>query len=253
MISLRSLFASPRKDREGSTRFCILFHPRSGSSWLRSSIAQNDRTKIGYEVFADRKVRTGADQRTAIQDFFEEKDRPRTLVGFKLAPYQIPDPDGLLVQADELSIRFVALRRRDVFRTAVSQLRRKALAERERREGRPPVQNRRSDIEPLPPLALPVNKFVQRLKDDVEERNRLDDLAARANDPLRLEYEELLADPVGEMQRLSGYLDFPLSYLGDGPIRKTTPNRLEDSVLNLEQLIDAVRALGLPGPLDSAA
>ena len=106
------------------TKFAVSFHPRSGSSWLISSLAQVAGSKVDYEILNDPFPATAQ-----LQEFtnFFETDVPNdatSLVGFKFAPYQIIDKLGFIEAIHAVpDLKIIQLERENIVKATFSEIR----------------------------------------------------------------------------------------------------------------------------------
>ena len=217
-------------------RFIVLFHPRCGSSWLRSMLAANANIRMGPELL---NKRTSVESQQAfVEDYFTAPQaEPIQAVGFKAAPGQIIDKPGLVEQLTRLDVRVVEITRRDLLKTSISQIRRAELAERSRAETGKAVQNLVEGLEPPPPSTIPPRRLLTQLRRDDTVRNDVRFLAAAIPTPrLILTYEDLFADRHAQLDRLADFLDVEIAERDEFRPRKNTPDDLAEAVANLDEV-----------------
>ncbi|MEO1041932.1 MAG: hypothetical protein AAFX52_06545 [Pseudomonadota bacterium] len=224
-------------------KLVLLFHPRSGSSWLRSMLDENDYVWMVHEILA--RVGSPGQQHAKIDDVYNQ-GRPKriTVVGSKVAPYQIIDKIGFVQQVRDLGIKPIVIQRRSLVRTVISQIRRRELSDRELEAGRQAAQNLRVDMEPLGPSTINSEEFTRFLLSDYKERSNLMLLASAFDQRLELVYEDLLEDPAHCLAQVSDFIGTEIDYLGDGVIARNTGDDLSAVVTNLAELRAVTERLG---------
>ena len=235
-----SLMAISNTNVSKAKRFLILFHPRSGSSWLRSMLAANINFHLGYELLA--RVPAKDRQAEAIESFYGQAFRPKVeAAGFKLAPYQVSNEIAVADALNRQETRIIDVRRRDVFRAGLSQIRRRELEAYARTPEGKKMANLTEGVEPPPPSIVDPAEL-KRMIDDIErELSRMDVYLARLSGPVHaVTYEDMLADHHRVLDGIADFLSVEIAERDSFATRKNTPDDLHRAVANYDELCRAL-------------
>src|SRR3974390_1674893 len=120
-----------------TTKYAIIFHPRSGSSWLSNILAQTPSILHAYELldkstaiqlgFLEPSILiTSATEQLRILDKFyshaEIHKRAVAVAGFKVAPYQMLGPGELVQRLRFIDAKIILMWRDNILATAISQI-----------------------------------------------------------------------------------------------------------------------------------
>lgn len=223
-------------------RFVILFHPRSGSSWLRSILAANPNFEMGFELLGD--VKEPARQEEVVREFLGERYRFKKIdaVGFKLGGYQVRDPEAIRRQLKDQNAKIIVLTRKNLLKVAVSQIRRGELARETEKALGKRLQNRVDGVAPPPPSQIAPNKLVATMRQAEKAREQTEELAAYLGRPvLSLNYEQLLEDLDRVLDKAEKFLGVPIKVRDRYTPRKNTPDDLKAAVANLDEIASVLR------------
>ncbi|PWE17945.1 hypothetical protein DDZ18_05055 [Marinicauda salina] len=227
-------------ERDDYVRFLIVFHPRCGSSWLRSMLAANANLEAGAELLADKQ---SADRQRAFMDAFYTKPRKNGIeaVGFKAGPHQIIDKPAFVEQVSRLGLRVIEITRDDLLKTSISQIRRGELAEQAKNATGKAVQNLVDGLDRPPPSTINPAELLRQLRRDDTARNDAKLVAGLASSPrLTLTYETLLRDRHAALDRVADFLGVEIAERDDFRPRKNTPDDLAEAVANLDEVREAL-------------
>jgi LPS sulfotransferase NodH len=216
-----------------TTRFMLLMPwGRVGSNLLISILRQSAPMKLANENLNG--LRTAEEQAAWFREFYEESavQPSRAFIGSKQAMMAIRDVPAMTAMLRRADVRVVRLRRDNLVKAAVSQMRAEAHAEKLRREtGEGPWAIKKGMALPGPSI-LDVDLLLKRI--GIMEQKHLALMAAFApEDVLDIEYEEINTTLDGVIRRVRDYLDMPQKPY-DVPFIKATPDRLEDAVANYD-------------------
>ncbi|MCE2884578.1 MAG: hypothetical protein LW806_06740 [Planctomycetaceae bacterium] len=216
-----------------TTRFVILFPGRTGSSLLVSCLASHP--EIAAE--GERLVRLDAvEQDQWLRDHYTRTHAAEIrAVGFKTKPKDVRDPAGFRALLDALDVRPITLLRRNLVKLAVSTINARRIHQ---ATGR---WNNAADAPELAPVAIdPLELERQIAACDAAQRDVLRLAGGLRTPALALEYEELLADLVAALGRVTDFLGVqPLPMqAGTG---KATPDDLRAALLNHDELREHFR------------
>lgn len=217
---------------------------RVGSNLLMNSFGQVVGPIPRRMVNENFNLLHGAEAQIAwIRDFYMAPDNP-PLVGSKQNIRSVSDPGGVSRVMAELQIPLVRLRRDNLVKIAVSQLRAEIYAKRTLAETGIGAWGVRPGREALGPEPLDPQRFVQ----VADTARRAGEMLAAFTPPtptLDLEYAELLDGAEAASRRLCGWLGIPVARAAKPAFVKATPDALAEAVPNLADLRQALRASAL--------
>lgn len=218
-----------------TVRFMLLMPwGRVGSNLLMSILRQSAPMKLANENLNG--LRTAEEQARWFHEFYEEDSTqpPRAFIGSKQAMMAIRDVPAMTAMLRHAGVRIVRLRRDNLVKAAVSQMRAEAHAEKLRREtGEGPWAIKKGMALPEP-STLDVDLLLKRI--GIMEQKHQSLMAAFAPDEvLDIEYEEINAALDDVVRRVRDYLAIPQKTY-DVPFLKATPDRLEDAIVNYKDV-----------------
>lgn len=226
---------------EEMTKFMILMPwGRVGSNVLMNNIAQIcaiKERKFENENFNDI---VGAEGQIRWAGEFYRNLRGLKLVGSKQNILSIADVDGLSAFLAETSVQLIRLRRRNIVKVAVSQLRAELYAAYSMAQSGVALWGVPSGSQPLGPAELDPACFLEILT----TAKRADDLLVKFNPQTRaidIEYEELKCDPEGVAERICRWLGLPIVRRAQSKYTKATPDDLSMAVTNLFALRESLK------------
>ena len=241
--------------------FLILANQRSGSSVLRYALNEQKGVVSHGELLregAHAKVSFAAQHaggwkrfvarvapERALRRYLGDLWKPRGEVraaGFKLMYDQVSEPvTKVLAERDD--VRFVHLVRTNALKSHLSY-------EVARAHERFTV--RQEEAFAYEPIELDTTRLVDAMRDHHAriERHRAW-LGERPT--LDVTYEELLADPGAVVARVLGFLDVPGEVVGDLPLKKMTPDALDQAVTNADEVRAALRGTEFAGLIEADA
>jgi hypothetical protein len=207
---------------------------RVGSNLLVAILKRSARVKMSNESL--NRLRTPAEQTSWFGEFYEiDSSNPsRTHIGSKqnvLAIRDFPEFCGLLKKHQ---VRIVRLRRDNVVKTAVSQMRAEYHAEKMQRETGAARWALTPDDEILGRIRLDPDTLQKRivLIDSLQQKL----MAAFSGETvLDIEYEEINTEIHKSIRRVRRYLDLPHVPF-EVPFRKATPDALSEAIENFVEL-----------------
>ncbi len=225
----------------GATFLIMTPWGRVGSNLLFNSIGQvigSVERKFVNENF--NRLREGDQQLAWTRAFYTAPDNP-PLVGCKQNILSVGDPEALGDLVAELGVPLIRLRRANILKVAVSQLRAEIYAEQSRERTGVAAWGVRSDTEPLGPVALDATRFLH----VASHARRADDLLARfspATRTLDLEYRQLQGADNQAAEQVCGWLGLSVTQKARPFFAKATPDDLAAAVPNLASLREALAA-----------
>lgn len=224
-----------------TVRFIILMQwGRVGSNLLLNIIGQSRTATLANERFNT--IRTLPEQLAWYETHFAAPAPGRTMVGTKENVLALADPGILADRFRADGLRIIRMRRDNLVKAAVSQMRAEAYAAlTKERDGTARWAVRREE-EPLGPVALDPEVLLRRIGHMSRARAALLDLF-RPEEVLDVEYERLLADLPAVVADTRRHLGLPARPF-DVPFRKATPDDLRAALSNYEEVAEAVRAAG---------
>jgi len=219
-----------------AVRFMLLMPwGRVGSNLLISILRQSAPMKLANENLNS--LRTAEEQAAWFSAFYEQgASRPaHAFIGSKQAMMAIRDVPAMAAALRRAQVRVVRLRRDNLVKAAVSQMRAEAHAEKLRRETGEGAWAIKKGMEPPGPMALDIDLLLKRIA--IMERQHQALMSAFApEDVLDIEYEEINSALDDVVQRVRDYLGVPQKAY-DVPFIKATPDRLEDALVNYDEVV----------------
>ena len=224
-----------------TVRFMLLIPwGRVGSNLLMSLLRQSAPMKLANENLNG--LRTADEQALWFREFYQtDAAQPsHAFIGSKQAMMAVRDIPAMTAMLRNAGVRVVRLRRDNLVKAAVSQMRAEAHAEKLRREtGEGPWAIRKGMALPGP-SALDVDLLFKRIG-IMEQKHQALMAAFAPEEVLDIEYEEINIALDEVARRVRDYLEVPQkSY--DVPFLKATPDRLEDAIVNYDDVLARLRA-----------
>lgn len=222
-----------------TVRFMLLMPwGRVGSNLLMSILRQSENIKLASEYL--NRLRTPDEQIAWLKDFYEfsAADPSKPHIGSKQNRRAIVDLEGVKHIMAQHSVRIVRLRRDNVVKSAISQMRGVAYSERAKQNGGEARWYMKGAEEPLGPIRVDPDLLLKRI--GFMDTAQRDLMAAFPPDAvLDIEYEEINANLANVIERLRGYLDLPQTpYQVDHT--KLTPDDLSAAVSNPDEVRSAL-------------
>ena len=242
------------------TKCLVLFHPRSGSSWLIKLLEENKNFRVGYEIFGGYKYYSGSstelEQKNLLNDFYNS-NLDRSILAWnnkkgcwnssildcniydaivcKISPYQIINKTAFVEFIKQNNIKVICLTRDDIVKRAVSEYRSDLLYE------KIGVHNM-TNIEEHSVLGSTKLKkseflsFLERSLLGVKDVSSMANLLASNNvDVFHLTYENLLKNTDSSLQELENFLDTTIKVRHTEKILKITDDNLQNVINNYDE------------------
>ena len=243
------------------TKCLLLFHPRSGSSWLIKLLEENKNFRIGYEIFGGYKYHSGSptelEQDNLLNNFYNY-NLDRSIVAWneekgswishisnaqvydaiicKISPYQVINQKGFVEFIKQNNIKIICLTRDDIVKRAVSEFRSDFLYE---KIGVHNVTNSQERFV-LGPTKLEKSEFLSFLERSllgVKDVSSMANLLASNNvDVFHLTYESLFKNTDSSLQELENFLGTTIKIRQTKKIMKITDDNLQNVISNYDEL-----------------
>lgn len=225
--------------------YCVIFHPRSGSSWLSKMLAANEGVLDAFELLDIETARNMAflgseapqsarDQFGIVRRFIEHAEsRPEIFAaGFKAAPYQMLNAAAFVNQLREWKIKIITLHRNDIVASAISQIGAREL------HARTGSANLERPSRVVRPFSIERELFRYFLIEQKLERDRVKSIAEvlKGSGAISLTFEDLILNPGEQFDRVSGYLGAKLDRMEDVGIYRNLSDNLDGIVLNISDV-----------------
>jgi len=219
----------------------ILLMPwgRVGSNLLFEILRQSAPMKLANETF--NRLRTADEQAEWFRDFYEvDAAAPsRAFIGSKQAMMAVRDVPATVAMLRGAGVRVVRLRRDNLVKAAVSQMRAEDHAEKTRRETGEAPWAIRKGLPPPGPSVLDAELLVKRI--GIMERQHAALMTAFApEEVLDIDYEEINGALDDAVRRLRDYLDVPQKEY-KVPFVKATPDSLDEAITNFDEVMARLR------------
>ena len=214
-------------------RFMLLMPwGRVGSNLLMAILRQSAPMKLQSEQLIQ--LKTDADQEKWFAEFYEiGADQPSALfIGSKQNLLSIRDFEAMRARITDYGIRLVRLRRDNLVKTAISQMRAEQYADKMERETGKRVWALKAGAERLGPTEIDPDVLVRRIGLIERTQSQLMD-GFEAGKVLDLEYEEINRSVENVAGRLRSFLDVPGNPKYRIPHAKATPDDVHTSIANL--------------------
>jgi LPS sulfotransferase NodH len=221
-------------------RFMLLMPwGRVGSNLIFAILRQSAKMKLANESLNS--IRTAEDQAAWFDAFYEagSASPSQIFIGSKQNMLAIRDDAALVARLRAAKVRVVRLRRADLVRAAVSQIRAEQYAEKTGTETGERLWAIRKGMTPLGATAIEPELLLKRIAIMEAADARL----MQAFDPaevLDIEYEDVNISLDGVVRRVRDYLDVPQGPY-NVPFVKATPDRLEDAIANYDEVLAKLR------------
>lgn len=222
----------------------ILLMPwgRVGSNLLFAILQKSAPMKVNNEGLNP--LRTSGEQEAWLQNYYEfdSQNASHTHIGSKQNLLAIHDLERFSRMLHDGAVRVVRLRRDNLVKAAVSQMRAKQYADQTAAETGTPRWGIRSGQPPMGPTHLDPGALLKRIGIMEEQHKRL--MGAFLDEPvLDIEYEEINGSLVSVVARLRRYLDLPDKRF-TVPFVKATPDDLSEAIANFGEI--RTRLAGTP-------
>lgn len=216
-------------------RFMLLMPwGRVGSNLLFAILRQSARMKLANEALNS--LPTAPEQEAWFREFYEADARTpsQSFIGSKQNMLALRDAAAIVRMLREARVRVVRLRRRNLVKSAVSQIRAEQYAAKMAKETgeRPWAVKKGAPL--LGPSTIDPDILLKRIKIMETCDRRLMD-AFDADEVLDIEYEDINAALDVVVARLREYLEVPQAPFRV-PFEKATPDMLEKAIVNFEDV-----------------
>ena len=242
------------------TKCLVLFHPRSGSSWLIKLLEENKNFRVGYEIFGGYQYHldspTDIEQENILNDFYNSNldetilnwnnqkgcwmssisnCNPYDTIVCKISPYQIINKKAFVEFIKQNNIKVICLTRNDIIKRAISEYRSDILY---KKIG---VHNMTDSQERSALGSTEIKKsvflsFLKRSLSGVRDVSSMANLLANNNvDICHLAYEDLLKNTDGSLQELENFLGTRIKVRQTDRILKITDNKLQNVISNYDE------------------
>jgi len=223
-----------------AVRFMLLMPwGRVGSNLLFEILRQSAPMKLANETF--NRLRSAEEQAEWFRDFYEvDAAAPsRAFIGSKQAMMAVRDVPATVAMLRGAGVRVVRLRRDNLVKAAVSQMRAEDHAEKTRRETGEAPWAIKKGLPPPGPSVLDPELLVKRI--GIMERQHAALMTAFApGDVLDIDYEEINGALDDAVRRLRDYLDVPQKEY-KVPFVKATPDSLDEAITNFDEVMARLR------------
>ena len=239
------------------TKCLLLFHPRSGSSWLIKLLEENKNFRVGYEIFGGYQYHSGVpteiEQDNLLNNFYNY-NLDRSIVAWdgkqgswishlsnaqvydtiicKISPYQVVNQKGFVEFIKQNNIKVICLTRDDIVKRAVSEFRSDFLYE---KIGVHNVTDSQEHFV-LGPTKLEKSEFLSFLERSllgVKDVSSMANLLASKNvDVFHLTYENLFKNTNSSLQQLENFLGTTIKIRKTEKIMKITDDNLQNVISN---------------------
>jgi LPS sulfotransferase NodH len=234
-MSLLSLFSrKPHRTSapRSSGRFLILFEGRTGSTWLCDMLDAHPHVRCQHEILKPAGRKGGQD--AILARFRKAVTQPgksgKQVLGLKAKLNQVGDVDAFRQLLVELNVDIIHMKRRNLVKQVISELRSIELAE---KTGKPTLYKEEDRV---PAAAIDPatfrTKFQQRLKREAVMDEYVQDLPLRN---MLLFYEDLQVDRERTLAKVFEFLGVP-GHNVTSNLLKHTSDDLRDAVQNFDEL-----------------
>jgi len=218
-----------------AVRFMLLMPwGRVGSNLLFAILRQSAPMKLANESL--NALRTPDEQETWFRDFYETGSAApaHAFIGSKQNMLAVRDDARMAGAIRDAGVRVVRLRRRNLVKAAVSQIRAEQYARKmERETGERPWAVKKGRPT-LGPSAIDPDLLVKRIA-IMETCDRRLSAAFAPGETLDIEYEDINASLEAAVGRVRDHLGVPQTPF-KVPFDKATPDRLEDAIVNFAEV-----------------
>jgi LPS sulfotransferase NodH len=219
-------------------RFVVFADSRTGGTHLVSSLKSHPQIACVSEPFPHNKLDTHEAQVEWSNFFYADREQSgMPTVGFRLKVKQLADPEAFAAYLEDREILPLRLTRRNVVKQAVSRLRAMALF---RESG---DYNVKAEKKPLGATRIEAQALFNQVDELLELKRRESEFFERLAHPGKdeLVYEDMLADEQAFFSDLYTRLNANPDHAPSSNVKKNTSNSLEQSILNFEELLEALR------------
>ena len=242
------------------TKCLVLFHPRSGSSWLIKLLEENKNFRVGYEIFGGYKYHSGSptelEQENLLNDFYNS-NLDRSILAWngkkgawvtsisnaqvydaiicKISPYQIINKTAFVEFIKQNNIKVICLTRDDIVKRAVSEYRSVLLHE---KIGTQNIINshERSVLDTTKLEKSEFLSFLERSLLGVKDVSYMaNSLASNNVDICHLTYENLLKNTDSSLQELEEFFGTTINVSHTDKIFKVTDDNLQNVISNYDE------------------
>jgi len=218
-----------------AVRFMLLMPwGRVGSNLLFAILRQSAPMKLANESLNS--LRTADEQEAWFRDFYEtDGEAPaHAFIGSKQNMLAVRDDARMVGSIRDARLRVVRLRRRNLVKAAVSQIRAEQYAQKMERETGERPWAIKTGRPTLGPSTIDPDLLMKRIGIMEGCDRRLTDAFAPA-ETLDIEYEDIDASLDAVVRRLRDYLDVPQVPF-KVPFDKATPDRLDEAIVNYDEV-----------------
>jgi hypothetical protein len=207
---------------------------RVGSNLIMNLIQQSGPTKLANEPF--NAIKGHAEQLAWYEEFYELSSEPvaRRAIGSKLSVMSIDDPAELVARFLKDSLKIVRMRRDNVVKSAVSQIRAEQYANKTKEETGVASWAVRKGHSPLGPSIIEPALLLKRIAIMEREQNKMMSIVPSEAQVYEIEYTAVAND----LQQLAGamldFLGLPRKRQFNIPFEKATPEDLREAIVNYE-------------------
>jgi hypothetical protein len=217
-------------------RFAILMPwGRVGSNLVMNIVAQSGPAKLANETFNT--IKGEAEQLAWYREHYEfgAEAPSKPVIGCKQNVLSITDPAGFAERLLADGVRVVRMRRDNLVKVAVSQMRAEVYAERTKEQTGKPRWAVRKGEQPLEPIVIDPEILQRRLSIASKAQDRLMGMFS-PGDVLDIEYADIRTDLDGLVGRLRRWIGLPTDQPFKVAFEKATSDNLKDAVLNFRQV-----------------
>ncbi|MEE4278090.1 MAG: hypothetical protein V2I82_06460 [Halieaceae bacterium] len=219
-------------------KFVVFADSRTGGTHLVSSLKSHPQIACVSEPFPHNKLDTHEAQVKWSNFFFADREQKGMPTGgFRLKVKQLADPAAFAAYLGERDILPLRLTRRNVVKQAVSRLRAIALFH---ESG---DYNVKAEKKPLGATRIEAQALLNQINELLELKQRETDFFELLTHPEKAEliYEDMLADQRAFFSSLYSRLQTTADHVPKSNVKKNTSNSLEKSILNFDELLDALK------------
>ena len=219
--------------------FIIIISGRSGSSYLRELISQDDRVVMAGEMLASKSDR---EQKQIISDFFArkiqgEKYREELILGFKTKLTDISDRTYFLQQINLHQPTIIINRRHNYLKQAISRARMLVLVENTLKKYGKPHHSPRDKSDIVPAIKLDINSIYKSTRDFELRDKEIVNFSNNINMPsTTIYYEDFASTPQVATNKLSSSLGIDLQVDNYQVTYKNTSSNLKQAIKNYDEL-----------------
>jgi LPS sulfotransferase NodH len=216
-------------------RFMVLMTwGRVGSNLVMNIIAQHGPSKLANESFNS--IKGTEEQLAWYRDFYEfASERPtKPLIGSKQNVLALSDPEGMKRRFMEDGIRVIRMRRDNLVKATISQIRAEQYAAKTREETGTALWAVHKGRTGLGPSTIDVKLMLQRIEIMKRAQDALSVFSGMS--ALDLEYEEINGALPDVIERVRGFLNLDAKRPVKVNFEKATSDDLSEAVVNFDEV-----------------